>query len=384
MLKKFKVICFGCKTNQYEAELYREELEALGLEEVDRDADICIIHTCSVTSDAEKKSKNAIKIMSKRHPRAKIFVTGCIDERNEERENLISKIFPGKKSLLHIKKFDNHTRAFIKIQDGCNNFCSYCIVPFARGRSRSRAIDDILKEVEGLSSSYKEIVFTAINISDFPNLPELIRKTTKIDGIKRIRLSSINLKALRGEFLNLFIEEEKLMPNLHIPLQSGSNLILEKMHRNYAVEPFLEKLAFLRKNNPDFTFTTDIIVGFPGEREEDFQETLKVVEKARFLKVHFFPFSMRKNTLAAKMEGQVSLEVVKEREERLKILSERVAFEVRSKFIGRRMQILMEKKIGHTANFLEVQISGTKPCVNELAYVKIIENKREGLCGVID
>ncbi|NGX29724.1 MAG: Threonylcarbamoyladenosine tRNA methylthiotransferase MtaB, partial [Candidatus Anoxychlamydiales bacterium] len=319
MKKKFNIFTIGCKANQYESQAYSDQLKTLGLISTkDDNADICIVNACSVTSSADKKSINAIKSLKKRNKHAKFYFTGCISKDvknkidediiiipNTQKESLVSQIFPNRViPKFKIKNFDNHTRAFVKIQDGCDSFCSYCIIPFTRGRSRSRTAEDILYEITKLTDNgYKEIVLTGINLGDFSSdisFVDLLKEIHEIEDIKRIKLSSIHPHDITDELIDVLINFEKMSKYLHISLQSGSNKILKKMRRKYTTEIFIEKVKKLTSLNSDFTFMTDLIVGFPTETLEDVENTLNIIKQAEFTKVHFFPYSKRPDTAAAK------------------------------------------------------------------------------------
>lgn len=323
------------------------------------------------------------------------MVTGCLAERapeeligiggvthvvsNQKKEKLLDLVFDEGLPEFSIERFSAHTRAFVKVQDGCNSFCTYCIIPYVRGRSRSRDPESILREIcELVENGYKEVVITGINVGDFePSLAALIRQVDEIDGLERIRLSSIDADEVDQDLQDAIIGGKKTCPSMHIVLQAGSNAVLKRMNRKYTRQMFLETVNRLRNACPDFTFTTDIIVGFPGETEEDHQETLDMIRKVRFAKVHMFPYSPRERTRAATYKDQVPHEVKMRRKQEVMRLSEQVAFELREQFVGRTMKVLMEGNgIGHTENFLPVLLPGRK--ANEIVEVKLKENTPEG------
>ncbi len=416
MKKKFNIITLGCRTNQYESQAYRDQLKMLGMEIADdNETEVFIINTCSVTQKAEEASIDKIKNLIKNYPNSQIFITGCLSKEiieklkspensnvriisNLEKENLVSEIFPNRIApKFHIKNFDEHTRAFVKVQDGCNSFCTYCIIPLTRGRSRSRDLESIIKEIEDLiENGYKDIILTGINIGDYKhgdiNLAKVIAEIDKLEGLERLRISSIDPNHLDEELCNVIINGKNTTFHMHISLQSGSNRILKRMNRKYEREDFFDTVNKLKSKNFDFTFSTDIIVGFPGETEEDFEDTLEIVKKIKFVKAHIFPFSKRENTPAYNYSDQVPIEVVKRR---MKILQEETiksARELREEFVGRKMWVLLEnpKKerpkyiSGHTNNFLQVYIPYEERLnSNSFVRVNLLENCDNGLIGEI-
>jgi threonylcarbamoyladenosine tRNA methylthiotransferase MtaB len=413
--KSYKIATLGCRSNQYESQAYRDQLEALGYHQATGDevADICIVNTCTVTESADKDSRYQIRQLAREHAGARVVVTGCLAERtpdllkeiegvtdvvsNASKEALVASIFPEEDvPEFAIKHFEAHTRAFVKVQDGCNSFCTYCIIPYVRGRSRSRKVSEIVKEVETLiENGYKEIVLTGINIGDFDGggsdrLSDLVRAVDQIPGLKRLRLSSIDPDEVDDDLAGAILQGKNTCPSMHVVLQSGSNVILKRMNRKYTRQVFLETAQRLRTANPDFTFTTDIIVGFPGETERDLQDTLEVMEEAKFAKVHMFPYSERARTRAALFPGKVAPEVIKERKQRVLRCSEQMSYQLREQYIGRTMAVLTEAKderrpdliCGHTDNFLMVHFPAEQFQTNQIVQVQILENSAEGLKGV--
>ena len=406
--KKFKVATLGCRTNQYESEAYASQLRALGYEEAlgDESAEICIVNTCTVTEGADSSSRHQIRQLHRKHPSAKLVVTGCLAERipaeiasiegvthvvpNLEKENLLHRIFPQDDlPEFKIDHFAAHTRAFVKVQDGCNSFCTYCIIPYVRGRSRSRPLEDIIQEIEGLvKNGYKEVVLTGINIGDFvaekgEKLADLIRLVDDIEGLERIRVSSIDPDEVDDALMDAVLSGKKTCPSFHIVLQAGSNVTLKRMNRKYTKQIFLETIHKLKKASPLFTFTTDIIVGFPGETEADFQETLDVMKEVQFAKVHMFPYSARERTRAALYPNKVPEQVIQKRKEIVLRESEKQAFLMREAYKGKQLTVLLEEpSFGHSENFLPVYLEtpGTR---NTLIKVQCIENRPEGLYGKI-
>lgn len=407
-IKKFKVTTLGCRTNQYESEAYMTQLKTMGYCEASETeaADVCIVNTCTVTESADSHSRHEIRKIARANPGAKLVVTGCLAERlpkeigaiegvthvisNAGKERLLESIFPEEDlPEFKIDQFSGHTRAFVKVQDGCNSFCTYCIIPYVRGKSRSRPVKEIVQEIEGLiTSGYKEIVLTGINIGDYRGdkgelLSDLIQIVDGISGLERIRVSSIDPDEIDNRLSQVILEGSHTCHSMHIVLQSGSNVILKRMNRKYTRQIFLETVERLKNASPDFTFTTDIIVGFPGETEKDFQETLEVMQEVKFAKVHMFPYSERKRTRAALFPNKMSQKVIQERKQVVLRKAERDAFELRQKYVGRKMKVLTEEgRAGHTENFLNVVFPQEMPR-NEIIEVFFNFNTPYGLTGSI-
>ncbi len=418
--KKYKIATLGCRTNQYESQAYRDQLEQLGfIEALDgEEADICIVNTCTVTESADQRSKYQIKQLHKHSPTAKIFVTGCLAERekdslmrlggvekiipNQDKERLLQIAFPDTENLpeFSIHRFEAHTRAFVKVQDGCNSYCSYCIIPYVRGRSRSKTMDEVVKEVKQLiHNGYKEVVLTGINIGDFDGgvksgekphrLSELVRAVDEIEGLKRLRISSIDPDEVEDDLIDALIQGKTTCKSMHIVLQSGSNHILKRMNRKYTTQEFIYAVNRLLQAHPDFTFTTDIIVGFPGESDADFADTLTMMEKVEFSKIHMFPYSVRPGTRAARFKEFVPEEVINERKSLLLRKAEEIAYKLRNRFVGTEALVLLESKegngmlSGHTDNFLPVLVEGASLRPNDIVKVKLKENTPEGLIGCV-
>ncbi|NGX48720.1 MAG: Threonylcarbamoyladenosine tRNA methylthiotransferase MtaB [Candidatus Anoxychlamydiales bacterium] len=399
MKKKFNILTIGCKANQYESQAYSDQLTTLGLVSTkDDNADICIVNACSVTNSADKKSINAIKSLKMKNKSAKFYFTGCISKEfkekldsdiifipNTQKESLVDEIFPNRiVPKFRIKNFDNHTRAFVKIQDGCDSYCTYCIIPFTRGRSRSRKAEEILSEIERLTDNgYKEIVLTGINLGEYNSdisFVDLLKEIHEIEDVKRIKLSSIHPHDITDEMIDLLINFEKMSKYLHISLQSGSNKILKKMRRKYTTEIFIEKIKKLTSLNRDFTFMTDLIVGFPSETIEDVENTINIIKRAEFTKVHLFPYSKRPDTLAAKFLEQVDKIEVDKRKKLLSKSANEIAFAKREKFIGREMMVLFESMkddyfVGSTDNNLSVHVAKCFEIKsNDIKKVKLMKN----------
>jgi len=413
--KKFKIVTLGCRTNQYESQAYHDQLTQLGYSRADGDeaADLCIVNTCTVTEAADKGSKQEIKQLAKRNPGAKLVVTGCSAERqpeelkaiggvthvvaNKDKEQLLQHLFPDLEvPEFAIRHFDAHTRAFVKVQDGCNSFCTYCIIPYVRGRSRSRSISDIVREVEGLiAQGFQEVVLTGINIGDFDGnkeenpdrLADLVRVVDKIPGLKRLRISSIDPDEVDDDLMDAVLGGQNTCPSFHLVLQSGSNAVLKRMNRKYTRQIFMETVEKLKKAEPHFTFTTDVIVGFPGETDFDFKETLAVMEEVQFAKVHMFPYSPRPRTRAALYPNQVPADLMRERKGEVLRVAEQTAFQLRNAFLGTRQWVLTEQIdphkpdwiSGHSGGFLPILIPRREYAANQLIEVETLENSAEGL-----
>lgn len=410
----YRVVTLGCRTNQYESQAYVSQLQALGFQPAvaDEPVSLCIVNTCTVTGAAERDSRREIRKLLEKHPDAQVVVTGCAVEAdpgfarefagrvhlvpNQQKERLIEQLFPHLTEFpeFQLRQFEEHTRAFVKVQDGCNSFCTYCIIPYTRGRSRSRPIPEILDEIRGLvARGYQEVVLTGINIGDFDGggkgkrLSELIQEVDALEGIQRIRISSIDPDEIDDDLARVVLEGKYTCPSMHVVLQAGSNVVLKRMNRKYTRQIFLHTIQRLRQANPDFTFTTDIIVGFPGETEQDFEATLEVVRQVRFAKVHMFPYSKRLRTRAASYSDQVPPAVLHMRKDRLLREAEIAAFHLRNEYVGREMTVLTETREadspgwirGHTANFLPVMIESETLQANELTTVRLIANTGQGL-----
>lgn len=410
-MKKFKVVTLGCRTNQYESQGYTDQLRQMGYApaEEGETADLCIVNTCTVTESADSSSRHQIRALLREQPHAKIAVTGCMAESapevlsamdariqivpNSRKEELLELVFPEEEQLpeFNIQAFDAHTRAFVKVQDGCNSFCTYCIIPYVRGRSRSRQISEVVKEVEGLvANGYKEVVITGINVGDFDGggrLADLVRAVDAVQGLRRLRISSIDPDEVDEDLADAVLNGKTTCPSMHIVLQAGSNVTLKRMNRKYTKQIFIETVEKMVQKEPDFTVTTDLIVGFPGETDTDFQETLDLVQRVRFAKVHMFPYSPRKRTRAALYPNQVPCDVIRRRKQELLRLAEKTSFELRSQFVGRKMPVLLENETkpgfiaGHTPNFLRVWIPHSHHKPNDLVDVELIDNEPDGLIG---
>lgn len=418
--QRFKLVTLGCRTNQYESQAYRDQLIAMGYVPAgDGDtADVCIVNTCTVTEAAERSSRQEVRQLAKHHPGSRLVVTGCAAEHhpeamrqipgvtevisNRDKERLLPLAFPEEEwPEFSIQRFEAHTRAFLKVQDGCNSYCTYCIIPYVRGRSRSRPLEEVVSEARDLvANGYQEIVLTGINIGDFDgavaegeppvSLAELVRAVDNIEGLKRLRISSIDPDEVDDDLADAVLQGRCTCPSMHLVLQSGSNVILKRMNRKYTRQIFLDTVERMQRACPHFTVTTDIIVGFPGETEADHGDTLEIVQKVRFAKVHMFPYSPRERTRAALLPNQVPGDVMLRRKQEVLRCAEKAAYELRSSYVGTVMTVLTESSDserglvgGHTDNFLNVWIKDAALPSNRLVDVLMVENLPDGLVGVL-
>lgn len=417
---KFYIYTLGCKVNSYESRIMTEDLINAGyVEEKDNSipADIYIINTCSVTNTADSKSLKLIRQAIKKNKDAIIVVCGCLAQAKPETVNIEGvDIVIGNKNKSKVSEYINEyvknknkktdiydisnvefetmklnnfdkTRAFIKIQDGCNNFCSYCIIPYTRGSVRSKPREDILNEIDHLTlNGHKEIVLTGIHTgnygSEFDNydFADLLNEIVKIKKLSRIRISSIEITELNDRVLEIIKDNNVLVDHLHIPLQSGSDEILKLMNRKYDTKYFIEKINKIRKIRPDISITTDVIVGFPNETDKNFNETIETIKKVDFSKLHVFPYSKREGTKAATMEGQVKEEIKKQRVMELLKLSKELENKYMNKFIGKTLTFIPEVYkdgylIGHTGNYLLIKLKGCEELLHKEVSVKLMENQ---------
>lgn len=412
--KNFKVVTLGCRTNQYESQAYVDQLKKKGYVEASlgEKADLCIVNTCTVTDSADKRSRYQIRKIAREYEPKELIVTGCLAERakkelenipgvthiirNQEKEALLNHIYPTEEwPEFKIDYFDAHTRAFVKIQDGCNSYCSYCIIPFVRGRSRSKNFFKIIEEIEALvEKGFKEVVLTGINIGDFDGdqepkvfLSELVQKVDQIPGLQRLRLSSIDPDEVDDALLDAIVSGKNTCQSMHIVLQSGSNTVLKRMRRKYTKQDFLNTVSRLKQASPTFTFTTDVIVGFPGEDEREFEETLSLIQNVQFAKVHLFPYSDRPKTRASRMPDKISSKVMKKRKEQLFKVAEQSAYKARQAYVGKKVEVLLESLdksrpgflMGHTDNFLPVFVPKSGRRSNDIISTFCKENTFEGL-----
>ena len=408
----------GCKVNQYETQEMSELLEKNGYTIIYNatDADVAVVNSCTVTAESVRKTRQIIRKLKKQNPDNIIILTGCASQAEPHIINDLPEvdIFMGNRSntkivealnefinskqkiAKHIEhlngddfcgtgitRFDGHTRAFLKIQDGCDRFCSYCLIPTARGRSRSKSLEDIDKELKALSENgYAEIVFVGINLSDYGkntpySLPDALRLAEKYDGIKRVRLGSLEPDHITDEMIDQLKTITKLCPQFHISVQSGSDSVLKAMNRHYTAEEYEHLADKLRNTFPDATITTDVLVGFPTETEEDFNTTVEFVKRVGFEKVHVFPYSVREGTRAEKME-QLTKAVKEDRASRLSEVTDKIRAEFLKKQIGKTIEVLFETEKdnyceGYTKNYTPVRVNSAKLCKGDFLTVEIID-----------
>lgn len=427
MKKKVALHNLGCKVNAYEVEAMQQLLENAGYETVpfEEGADVYVINTCTVTNIADRKSRQMLHKAKKMNPDAIVVATGCYAQADTEKlkEDVAVDLILGNNQktqivealeeyekehakqvqvieINHTKEYEElsiastaeHVRAYIKVQDGCNQFCTYCIIPFARGRVRSRKIEEVLKEVETLAEKgYKEVVLTGIHLSsygvDFPkeereSLLSLIQEVSKVEGIKRIRLGSLEPRIITEEFLEGIVATGKVCPHFHLSLQSGCNKTLKNMNRRYSAEEYAEKCALIRKFYPAPALTTDVIVGFPQETEEDFEESYEFVKNIHFYETHIFKYSRRHGTKAAAMDGQLTEAEKAVRSDKMLELHEVRAKEYEEATIGKELELLLEEEteidgkqwyVGHSREYVRAVIRKTDVHqVNDLVTVKAV------------
>ena len=411
-MKTFLIKTLGCKVNTYESEFIRNLMLENNYTEVEENADICIINSCTVTNTADNKSKQTINNIKKNNPHALVIAMGCFCQfRKDEIESLIdadiiigndykSKVIKLIKEYetnhkrivkfldenktdfedMEIKKYSHRHRAFIKIEDGCNNFCSYCIIPYVRGRVRSKEFNKCIMEVNDLAlSGHKEIVLTGIHTgqynSDGKRLYELINKISEVDFIKRIRLSSVEIVELDEGMMDVLKNNSKFVSHLHIPLQAGSDHVLKLMNRRYDKAYFKEYVDKIRSIRPNISLTTDVIVGFPGETDEDFNETLDFCKEIGFAKIHVFPYSDRNGTVASRMKDKVPGNIKKDRVHKLIDLSNNLEKEYFNSFINKEISVLIEEEkdgyfYGFSDNYIPVKLKGNYK-INEIYNIKL-------------
>ncbi len=374
MKNTYKIYTLGCKVNQYDSSLLKTLLNYYGYEEVSGDADFAIVNTCTVTKNAVHKDSRMINLAKKENPGAKLLLMGCLlrvenkIERRDEVSSFSRNIDPEKIfEDFSLKKFKNKekifsedfanfdkTRYFIKIQDGCEQFCSYCIIPYTRGKMKSRKVEEIKEEIEkAINRGYREIVLSGIHIGLFgreknniekTSLSELLREIIKIEGEYRLRISSIEITELSDDLIDLISNSDKICNHLHISLQSGSDDVLRGMNRPYNTEYFEKRINKIRELIPDIAISTDLIVGFPGESDELFNETINFVKKISFSKLHVFSFSAHEKTVAFKMKNKVNLEKIKERSQIMRKISDNLEKEFKDKYKNRKIEALIQKE----------------------------------------
>lgn len=430
MDKTFSILTLGCKVNQYESEAMSELFEKEGYRQVENEdfSDVYIVNTCTVTNLSDRKSRQFIRRAKRQNPDSVVAVVGCYSQvspdevKNIEgvdvvigttdRNKIVGLVEEAKngekfnivRDLKDVREFhnttnfdsNNRTRAYMKVQDGCNRFCTYCIIPYARGPIRSREIEDAVEEARALASSgFKEIILTGIHIGSFgkdkgeKRLIDLIEAIAEVEGIERIRLSSVEPNIIDEDFMKRAVKTGKLCDHFHLSLQSGSNNILKAMNRHYTREEYIEKTKIIRKYMPMAGLTTDIIVGFPGEKEEDFNDSVSIVEEVGFSKVHVFKYSKRKNTPAAKMENQVDGNIKKERSEKLIHVEEMYQKKFKEQNMNMPKSVLFEERhddefYGYTTNYIRVKAKASLDITNEIKNVEILDTEEIAHCKILD
>jgi len=414
-METVKFYTLGCKVNQYDTQNIREQFIGARFKELDNNkpADIYIINTCTVTHRADAKSLSLIRRAKGENPKAKIVVTGCLAEldvgkirkidgaslilKNKDKKNILKYLLPlnlrtgelaNPRTINGISYFKAHTRAFLKIQDGCNNSCSYCKVPLVRGRSQSKPLDEVIREAENLvRNDFREIVLCGICLGAYGgdlkppvSLVEVIDKLENIEGILRIRLSSIEANDVSDRLIDKIAGSQKLCPHLHIPIQSGDDDILRKMHRSYKRDDYINLIKRIKKKIPSIAITTDCLVGFPGENEENFLNTVRLIKETLPLKTHIFPYSRRDGTCAAsEFKEEISHIVVKERLTRMREVAEECASRYKRRFLNTDMLVLIEGKSklrtnlweGYTDNYIKVLVESGLNLKNKLIRVHL-------------
>ena len=423
-MKSVGVLSLGCKVNMYESEYVINELKNAGYEIKDFDniCDVYIINTCTVTNNSDSKSKKMIRQAIKRNPDACVVAMGCFVAANPDIQidgldiiignkdkskivELLDEYFKNKEVMrleyterlrdfedMYINNFPGRTRAFVKIQDGCDNFCTYCIIPFVRGKCRSKDESKVIEEVKDLvKNGYKEIVLTGIHTGSFgvdldTDFADLLDKLVKIDGLLRLRISSIETTELNEKVLNVLRNSKVLVDHLHIPIQAGSNEILKAMNRKYDLDYFFNKIKEIRDIRPDIAISTDVIVGFPGETKELFNTTIDTCKRLEFSKLHVFPYSERRGTASSRMEGKIDEHEKKMRSRKLIEVSKELEINYMKKFLNKEVEVLIEEfkdgySYGHTGNYLYVKINKELPH-NEIVKVTIKDIEYPYVIGV--
>lgn len=398
---KAGILTLGCKVNMYESEFVANLLKSNGFEICDFHdvCDVYIINTCTVTNTSDIKSRKMIRQAIRNNPDACVVAMGCFIEANKnyqipgldivignkdkskivelihqyfEKKNIIKDLYSNRFTEfedMYIKEFPGRTRAFVKIQDGCDNFCSYCIIPFVRGKCRSKDKDKVISEINDLvSNGYQEVVLTGIHTGNYGydkdyDFADLLSEVVKIEGLKRLRISSIEITELNDRVLSIIKDNDVIVDHLHIPMQAGSDEILKLMNRKYDLDYYFKKIEQIRKIRPMISITTDVIVGFPGEDEKLFEKTIETCKKIGFAKIHVFPFSLRNGTKAEELPNHLSNEEKKKRSRKLLEVSKELENNYFSKFIGKSESVLIEQykdgySYGHTGNFLNIKIEG--------------------------
>lgn len=404
---KYKIITLGCKVNEYESEVMENLLENHGYIKSDN-PNVCIVNTCTVTNTADSKSRKMIRSLRRKYPNAILVVAGCMIQNKKDKLDIDADIIIGNKHKTEIVNYIEDlrdekiyvvedmddadfedmslnnfdlTRAYIKIEDGCDNYCSYCIIPYVRGHVRSKKHEKVLEEAKSLiRNGHKEIVLTGIHTGHYHDgnysFADLLKDLVKLDGLKRLRISSIEISEINDEVLDVIKNNDVLVNHMHIPLQSGSDAILKQMNRKYDKTYFINKIQKLKKIKPDMNVTTDVIVGFPGETNEQFEECIETIKKIGFTKLHVFPYSDRGGTKASYMPNKIDGIIKKNRVKKLLELSKGLEMEYMSKHIDKEIVFIPEVYengylIGHTSNYLLIKAKGDKSFLTKEVTVKI-------------
>ena len=397
-MKTYAMMILGCKVNDYEATYIRENMNKFYKEvSFKQIADIYLIFTCCVTNTAEAKSRKFIHDARRKNPNAFICTVGCLSQIKSKsdvfndvdlvigsdkkdqivdlinknvKDNLVDENISTKFENLYIESYPNKSRAFLKIQDGCNQFCSYCVIPYSRGRERSANHENIINQAKQLAKTRKEIVLTGIHTGRYfdgeYNLYNLLSELIKIDGLETIRLSSIEITEVSDEIIELMKTSNKIAHHLHIPVQSCSNSVLKNMHRPYTIEEFINRINYIRKQIPDISISTDLIVGFPGENDNDFNDVLEKLKEIKFSFIHVFPYSRKEGTVADKMDNHVDPKIKKQRVNSVIELEKDISKAFNERFISKQVDILIERNIdgfsyGYTKQYVYCKVKGEYP-----------------------
>ena len=416
---KYKIITLGCKVNEYESEVMENLLDNHGYIKSEN-PDICIVNTCTVTNQADSKSRKTIRSLKRKYPNSIIVVAGCMIQNKKGNIDLPADIIIGNKhktdivSLIEnyknkqinvvenmedapfedmsLNNFDL-TRAYIKIEDGCDNYCSYCIIPYVRGHVRSKKHEKVIEEAKALiENGHKEIVLTGIHTGHYHDgnysFANLLKDLVKLKGLKRLRISSIEITELNNEVLDIIKKSDILVNHMHIPLQSGSDKVLKEMNRKYDKNYFINKIEKIKNIIPDINITTDVIVGFPGETEKEFEECIETIKKIGFTKIHVFPYSDREGTVASKMKNKIDGNIKKQRVKKLLEISKENEISYMNSHLNKTLTFIPEVYedgylIGHSANYLLIKAKGYKKPLKEEITVKISKVEYPYLIGSI-
>lgn len=403
----YKIYTLGCKVNEYESEVMGDILENHGYKKSDN-PDVCIINTCTVTNTADSKSRKLIRSVRKQFPNATLLVAGCmVQNKKDNLDDIDADIIIGTSNktelITYLKDYQREkifdvqdvlmadfenmklnnfdlTRAYIKIEDGCDNYCTFCIIPFVRGHVRCKKHEDVIKEtIDLVKDGHREIVLTGIHTGHYHDgnysFANLLSDLIKVEGLSRLRISSIEATELNEQVLDVIKNSDILVNHLHVPLQAGSNKILKDMFRKYDTDYFKKKIEKIREIKPDMSITTDVIVGFPGETDELFEESVNTIKEIGFQKIHVFPYSDRDGTKASVMKNKVPGNIKKQRVKRLLEISKQGEIDFMEKHIGKDMVFIPEVYdngylIGHTGNYIHVKALGDKSLLRKEVTVK--------------